>query len=145
MLKKIWINKIVIALVVLTTVCGSSVYAARSSSSDVLVVPSRFTIMQLAFDIVFLRDVSLISYEAGTDGADPILYVWDKTASAWKGLTVDEYAVGSFLATTPREMILVGSDSDLPATLIAGASQAKKVTRIDTMKTIYISEVLTSV
>ena len=125
-------KKIIMVLVAVTAVCGSSVYA-RSYSSDVLVVPSRFTIIQLAFDIVALRDVNLISYDSSDNSETPVLYVWDKMSSAWENLTVDEFSVGSFSATTPNEMILVGSDSDLPASLISGASQAKKVTRIDTI------------
>ncbi len=127
------IKIVVVLLVALTTTCGSSLYAARSYSSDVLVVPSRFTIIQLAFDVAALRDVSLIAYESSNGDEEPVLHVWNKTSSSWENLTIDEYSIGSFLATTPREMILIGSDKDLPASLISGASQAKRVTRIDSL------------
>jgi len=127
------VRKFVIALVAMTAICGSSVYAARSCSGDVLVVPSRFTIIQLAFDVVALRDVTLIAYKSSGVDEEPVLYIWDKNLSAWKDITIDEYAIGSFSATTPSEIILIGSDNDLPASLISGASQAKKVTRIDSL------------
>lgn len=127
------IKRIVIALVGITVMCGSSAFAAKSNSSDVLVVPSRFTIVQLAFDIVTLRDVSLIAYESSDKDAEPVLFFWNKTTSAWESLTIDEYSVGSFTTATPSEMILIGSDKDLPASLISGASQAPIVTRIKSL------------
>jgi len=142
MLKKVSINKIVVALVVLATICGSSAFAVGNHSSDVLVVPSRFTIIQLAFDIVALRDVNLIAYESSSVDEAPVLYLWDKSAFAWVDLTIDEYAIGSFSTTTPKEMILVGSESDLPALLISGASQAKRVTRIDSLNVVPVINAL---
>jgi len=127
-----YVKQIAVVLAAAVVMCGSSVYAAKGDGS-VLVVPSRYTVIQLAFDIAALRDVTLVSYENSDADKDPVLYRWDAFSSAWKVLTADEYAVGSFSAATPTEMILVGSGSDLPATLIAGASQAKKVSRIESL------------
>jgi len=126
------VKQIAMVMAVVAVMCGSSVYAAKGDGS-VLVVPARYRVIQLAFDVAALRDVTLVSYENSDAGKDPVLYRWDRLSSAWKSMTVDEYAVGSFSVTTPREMILVGSGKDLPATLIAGASQAKKVIRIESL------------
>ena len=130
-----YVKQVAVVLAVTSVMCGFSVYAAKGDGS-VLVVPSRYRVIQLAFDIAALRDVALVSYDKSDAGKDPVLYRWDVLSSAWKSLTVDEYAVGSFSVTTPSEMILVGSGSDLPAVLIAGASQAKKVSRIESLNVV---------
>jgi len=125
------VKPVVAALVAAITVCGTSVYAA--GENGVLVVPARYTVVQLGFDIVALRNATLISYEKSDAGKDPVLYVWDSLASAWGSLSVDEYSMGSFSPSVPKEIILIGSEQDLPASIIEGASQAEKVTRIDTL------------
>jgi hypothetical protein len=126
---------IVMVVAVAVFVCGSSIYAAKGDGSA-LVVPSRYRVIRLAFDVAALRDVALVSYENRDAGKDPILYRWDAHSSAWESLTVDEYALGSFSVTAPNEIILVGSSSDLPAVLIAGAAQAKKVSRIESLNVV---------
>jgi len=124
--------KIGLVLISLATLCTSTM-AARHNSADVLVVPSRYTVVQFAFDIVALRDVALVAYSDNPKSEEPLLHAWNADSGAWKRITVDEYAVGAFSSEEPDEMILVGSDSDLPDTVIAGASQAKNVTRIKTL------------
>jgi hypothetical protein len=119
------------ALIAAITVCGTPAYAA--GEDGVLVVPSRYTVIQLAFDVAALRDTTLISYQKSDTGKDPVLYVWNSTASAWKSISIGEYSIGAFSTAVPKEMILIGSDGDLPASIIDGASQAEKVTRIETL------------
>jgi hypothetical protein len=126
-------------LVALVASFGSMTMAADSS---VMVVPSRHTIVQLAFDIEALRGTTLIAYDKHMNTDETVLHTWDADKQAWARLTLDEYAMGAFSQGTPGEMILVGSDVDLPADILAGASQAKKVTRINTLDLVTVVNTL---
>jgi hypothetical protein len=125
------VKPVVAALIAAITVCGTSAYAA--GENGILVVPSRYTVVQLAFDIAALRNATLISYEKSDAGKDPVLYIWDSLTSAWESMSIDEYSTGSFSPVVPKEIILIGSGDDLPAAIIDGASQAKKVSIINTL------------
>jgi hypothetical protein len=130
-------------LIILTAVLGVTGLAADNTKGPaVLVVPARHTIIKLAFDIAALRDVALVAYDKVPDIEGPFLHVWNADTPAWDRLTLDEYNVGAFCDKVPNEMILVGYRADLPATVIAGASQANKVTRIDTLNLVTIVNTL---
>jgi hypothetical protein len=133
----------VFCLVILTALLGVTGLAADNTKGPaVLVVPARHTIIKLAFDIMALRDVALVAYDKDPDIEGPFLHVWNAETPAWDRLTLDEYNVGAFCDKVPNEMILVGYSADLPATVIAGASQANKVTRIDTLNLVTIVNTL---
>lgn len=129
-------------VLILAAALSNTTMAARRNTADVIVVPSRYTIVQLAFDIVALRDVALVAYGNSATTGELLLHVWDANNRKWKRITVDEYAVGAFSSHVPDEMILVGSDNDLPAAIIAGASQASNVTRIDTLNLVTVVNTL---
>jgi hypothetical protein len=142
MLKK-QMTRIGVIIVSLAAIVGGGVsQAAQRDVVDVLVVPARQTVIQLAFDIAALRDVALVAYDSDDDAKQPILHVWRENAHEWQRLTIDEYNVGTFCSDTPEEMILVGSDADLPAIVISGARQASKVTRIDSLDLVQIVNTL---
>ncbi|MBT3192279.1 MAG: hypothetical protein HN341_06960 [Verrucomicrobia bacterium] len=123
------------SLVVLAAVLGTAVCQAVPgiATCDALVVPARHTIIQLGFDIAALRDVALVAYDHVEDSDVPLLHTWNASAHAWRQISIGEYNVGTFCDGSVNEMILVGTSEDLPAALIGGASQAEKVTRIDTL------------
>ena len=127
------LTKLCLALVATAALFTTTAAAARRNNADVLVVPSRYTIVQFAFDIVAMREVALVAYDNNSGSEEPLLHAWDADNGSWKRITADEYAVGAFSSREPEEMILIGSDEILPAAVIAGASQAKNVTRIDTL------------
>ncbi len=130
---------IVMAVFIGAATCASGV----ESTADVLVVPARHTIIQLAFDIAALRNVALIAYDKpAPETEEPLLHVWSSSNHAWVHLTLDEYNVGTFCDQEPNEMILIGNDSDLPASLIAGAAQAMTVTHIDTLSLVTVINTL---
>jgi hypothetical protein len=129
--------RIGLVLMSLATLCSTAL-AARRNTTDVLVVPSRYTIVQLAFDIVALRDVALVTYGNSVTSGDLLLHAWDANSGTWKRITAEEYAIGAFSSREPDEMFLVGIDDDLPSAVIAGASQARNVTRIDTLSVVTV-------
>jgi hypothetical protein len=126
-------KRIVAIMVTIVAFYGSFAQAATGNGRRVLIVPARYTVIKLAFDVAALRDVILISYDKN-ELNEPVMYRWDSLGSKWEPLTLDEFEIGSFCLSTPREMILVGSDRDLPPEIISGATQARKITRIKTLK-----------
>lgn len=113
--------------------CCLGVSVAARGANDVLVVPNRYTVVQLGFDIMALRDVALIACDAAADADNPILHVWSRRRNAWERLSVNEYAMGTFVAGDIDTMILVGSDSVLPRDVVVGAAQADTQKRIETL------------
>jgi len=84
--------------------------AAASSDAVLLVAPRRYTVMQVAFDVARRYPTVLVSYQNAGDAL--ALHVWDGTS--WLPLTVSDYQSGSFLATYPARVFLVGGDDILP-------------------------------
>jgi hypothetical protein len=120
-------------LAALSAILIMPVYAGSGRAQDVLVVPARHRIVQFAFDISALRDTALVAYDEAPDGEGTVLHAWDDDAESWILLTADEFAIGAFSDLELRDMFLLGSDDDLPSIIITGASQAKSVTRIDSL------------
>jgi hypothetical protein len=106
---------------------------ASVSGRRVLIVPARYTVIKLAFDVTALRDIIMISYDKNEYG-EPVMYRWDPISSKWERLTLDELEVGSYCLSTPSEIILVGNDQDLPSEIARAATQARKITRIKTLR-----------
>jgi len=131
---------IAIALAALS--CTSTFAARYNSTDDVLIVPARHTVIQLAGDIEALRGIALIAYSRHMDTKETVLHAWNSQERAWDRLTLNEYAMGTFVQGELNEMIIVGNDTDLPSEILASASMAKKVTRINTLSSVEIVNTL---
>lgn len=92
--------------------------SAATSGATLLVVPSRYTVVQFAFDIARLRPAFLMAYDGSESGREPVLHAWDKSASDWIQADVDAYRTGSLFKTVPSLVVVVGGDEDLPAALV---------------------------
>ncbi len=108
---------------------------STSTRPTLLVMPARYTTMQLAFDLIEKRDTVLVSYQSESGGAAPVLHVWDR--QEWIPVSLDSYRQLSFLRTTPSRIILVGDDATLPASLVdastmSGGSKVMQVPSQDT-------------
>lgn len=105
-------KRFLLSLLVLPALLLSARPAAAASPSDavLLVAPSRYTVMQVAFDVARRYPTVLVSYQGSGDAL--ALHVWDGTT--WLPLTVSDYQSGSFLASYPGRVILVGGDDILP-------------------------------
>jgi hypothetical protein len=107
--------------------------ADAARKQDVLVVPTRQRTVALAFDVRAMRDLVMITYRGTASTQNPLMHVWSPSANAWQELSAEAYAFGKFTTSQPGTIFLIGSDSDLPASVIEGASQASKVVRIDSI------------
>jgi hypothetical protein len=107
--------------------------AAASASSDaiLLVAPSRYTVMQVAFDVARRYPTVLVSYQGSGDAL--ALHVWDGTT--WIPLTVSDYQSGSFLATYPGRVILVGGDDILPVETRKVSAWCDSVAQVPALET----------
>ncbi len=135
------IKKTAILFLALGFFFSSSVYSATRRMNSELIVPSRYTIVQLSFDIVALRGVELISYEKNEQGK-PVLYHWNWIASQWDKISLNDLATHSFMKSPPREVFLIGSDRDLPMEVAGAVSDASKVVRIKTLSVVPVINTL---
>lgn len=104
--KKLW-SGIVLALVV----CLNCVTATeKSGNSTVLVIPARYKVVQLAFDIVTLRSVNLISYQKVSGSSDLLLHAWNAANRVWVEITSSELQSGLFDAVAAAVIGPDGSD-----------------------------------
>lgn len=118
-------------------------------SDLVLIVPARPGILQLAFDLARMRDITFISFRAqssavvadkspeapprrGQLNADqPLLHVW--TGSDWQYISFDDFCSLRFVEHPPRTAIVIGDDQTVPKALLQGMNWPGKIERWPTM------------
>lgn len=135
MLKKI-VSVCIIALIAMgLSSYSSSAFGADSSGPTLLVVPSHYTGVQMAFDVAKLRkNVLTVAFSPAGVKTGQALYVWDANASAWVKTTFADYASGSIFAVKPAKVIIIGSEKDVPPVLGEVAGWCSDVRRIPTLK-----------
>lgn len=99
-----------------------------------LVVPARYSVMQVAFDITRRFPVVLVSYQGEASTDEPLLHAWN--GSEWARITVEEYADAAFVQVPPSQAVLVGGDDLLPPVLATAVSGwCPKVMTVPTTET----------
>ena len=111
---------------------GPAVSSAVAQADAVLLVtPSRFSVMQVAFDVARRYPTVLVSYQ-GTEN-EPILHVWN--GYEWMPLSLGDYQSGAFLQSYPARAIFLGDDSLLPANLRSINAWCDKSTQVPVLET----------
>ena len=87
--------------------------AGAQGDSVLLVVPSRYSVMQVAFDVARRYPTVLVSYQGTAE--EPVLHVW--TGFEWMPLSLADYQSGAFLQSAPGRAVFLGDDALLPASL----------------------------
>lgn len=95
-----------------------------------LILPSRYTIVQLGFDLQKLRPISLIAYDDQAPVTEPALHAWDKVARDWTPIGLDQIRSGTLFTPPVAETVLVGSDRTMPVGL------AEVAARLPALKTV---------
>lgn len=101
------------------------------SDAVLLVVPSRYSVMQVAFDVARRYPTVLVSYQGTPE--QPTLHVWN--GFEWMPLSLSDYQSGAFLQTHPGRTAFLGDDALLPAGLRsigAWCSQAAQLPNLET-------------
>ena len=126
-----------IVLLTLAMLAGLSIsqsMAATPGRVTMLVVPARYSVMQVAFDVCQRHSVVLVSYQGDALSEAPLLHAWN--GREWIKISAEEYANASFLQVTPGEALLVGDEMLLPPVLASSiAGWCPKVTTIPSIDT----------
>jgi len=103
---------------------------ARSGAAEAvyLLAPARYTPLQVAQDVLRVRDVTLISYQGETDAERPILHVWQR--DTWQPLPFDRFQQAALPGGGEIRCLLVGGETDVPLALADAAARIGRVERI---------------
>ena len=112
----------ILLLVAMFAAADGSLAGTRSESA--LVIPARYRVVKLAFDVANLTGAQLISYQVVPGKPDPVLHIWRGTE--WLELPLQEYMSGAFLPQ-PKTVTVVGSDADVPPAGVEYGGRAKLV------------------
>ncbi|MFA7158904.1 MAG: hypothetical protein WC299_06325 [Kiritimatiellia bacterium] len=140
---------LVLALAALTIPAGKNASAAgRARGADTfLIVPARPGILNLAFDMEYMRDVTVVSFrtpaapargkaaahKAAAVPAQTLIHVW--SGREWQYVPLDDFCMASFAGASPKKAILVGDDQTVPKSLLQGMVWPCKVERLTTLDT----------
>mgnify|MGYP003588187245 CR=1 FL=1 len=105
--------------------------AVAQADAVLLVTPSRYSVMQVAFDVARRYPTVLVSYQ-GAD-PEPVLHVWN--GYEWMPLALADYQSGAFLQTYPGRTVFLGDDALLPASLRSISAWCAKTTQIPELET----------
>ncbi len=86
-----------------------------------LVVPARYTVVQMAFDIQTLRPVELVAYDDQAPATDPVIHFWDRDVRDWIRIDIEQFRAGALFKLSPAESVIVGTDQALPPGLLDAA------------------------
>lgn len=125
----IFLSAIIVSLLVQTSTWAG----ALSKKLTMVVVPARYSVLQVSFDLLRKRDAVLVSYQGDATTADPLLHAWN--GQEWVHVTSESFAQAGFLQVKPSQVVLVGDEALLPRTLIDGASWSPQVLNIPSIDT----------
>lgn len=107
-------KKLMMMAVAAMLAAGAGTPAVQAAQDAVLLVlPARYSVVQVAFDVARRYPSVLVSYQ----GADPNpqLHVW--SGYEWLPLGADDYQSGAFLQAYPSRTLFLGGDDLLPTSL----------------------------
>ena len=93
---------------------------ATEGSATLLVVPARYSVIQVAFDMAQRFPVSIVSYQGDASTAEPVLHAWN--GAEWVAVAVADYEQGNFLQVSPSRVVVVGDEKLAPPVLTSAAS-----------------------
>jgi hypothetical protein len=127
-------RKILLTVALLAFMFVSQSMALTPGRVTLLVVPARYSVMQVAFDLARKYAVVLVSYQGDVLSETPLLHAWN--GKEWIKISADDYAHARFLQVTPGEALLIGDEKLLPPVLASSiAGWCPKVTTIPSIDT----------
>ena len=127
-------RKILPTLALLASMFVSQSMALTPDRLTLLVVPARYSVMQVAFDLAQKYAIVLVSYQGDASSEAPLLHAWN--GKEWIKISADDYAKARFLQATPGEAFLIGDEKLLPPILASSiAGWCPKVTIIPSIET----------
>jgi len=112
---KSYAARITLVLLLFSVLAVAVCNAVPRRGLTLLVAPSRYSVIQVAFDIVHRYGVALVSYEGDASSQNPELFAWN--GMEWVKVSLQDYADCTFMQTAPTRTILIGGDDLLPPLL----------------------------
>lgn len=125
---------LMVALIIMSTagLTDSSAMSARRPSAILVAAPARYTVIQIANDILEKRPAVLASYQETTEGL--FLHAW--SGKSWFPITLEDFESASFMKTPPNQIVIIGeAESQAASTLEQSSTSCPKVSRIETLQT----------
>jgi hypothetical protein len=120
------------AALVAISVC--SVEASVLEGPTCIVIPTRPTLVQFSFDLLRLRrQMYLVAQDKEIGGDATVLHVWDDATQDWIRIGVEEFVAGTVFTQTPRRLIVVGGEADVPEELAAAPSWTEEAYQIESL------------
>ena len=93
--------------------------ARAAADWTVFVVPARYSVLQVMFDVTAVKPAELVSYQGNATTATPLLHVWRE--GEWVAVSVEDFRTGRLARQAPTRVVLAGNDEILPAVLMQSA------------------------
>ena len=132
-MKKSGLIKAVVVLALLACCQISQALVARTPKLTMVVVPARFSVLQVSFDLINRFSAVLVSYQGDATTDVPLIHAWN--GQEWVAVALDDYREASFLQVTPLRTIIVGDESMVPAVLTEAGSWCQEVVNIPSIDT----------
>lgn len=113
----------IISFVLTVIIIGGGINGAGGDAdqNSAMVIPARHTIVQLAFDVVQLRGVKVVSYQSKEGEDVPLMHAWNASAGRWSEISLVDL---EGLGRGSRFTVVIGQDEQQSAILaeaVAGA------------------------
>jgi len=102
---------------------------AGMDPAGVLVVPSRYTLVQFGFDVITLRPVRLVAYDVKAEGGAPGIFLWNTTTRAWDRIDSARYSGG--LGATKVPVVVVRDQDGMPEVFASAPSWSSSMKQLD--------------
>jgi hypothetical protein len=125
--------KCVIAVVLaMFVVAGCASLGGGRKGPTCIVLPSRFAVVQFAFDMARLRQsVYLLAYDKMPETGAAVLHIWNEKDRSWVKSGVEQYVAGDVFAELPKTVVLLGTDADLPMEIAGVPGWCSEVVSIE--------------
>jgi hypothetical protein len=81
------------------------------------VVPARYSVIQVMFDIMQKAPATLVSYQGAPQTSQPVLHAWNGTE--WVRVALEDFKSGAFMQNKPAQVVVVGEANFLPPVLLS--------------------------
>ncbi len=114
-------------------ILGAVASAHARSPFTLIVAPARYSVMQVAFDVVQRNPALLVSYQNEGTTAEPLLHVWN--GHEWQNISLQDFREVSFVDSMPSRTVLVGDEKVLPASVANAATWSPEIVRVTDLNT----------
>jgi hypothetical protein len=108
-------------------------FVREALAFTLIVAPARYSVMQVAQDVLLRSPAVLVSYQGSASTEDPKMHAWN--GREWVAVTLKDFRELNFLQRMPNRTILVGNDDILPRVILEAIGWSPRTDRITDMST----------